>query len=49
MTPEQKVQYCSQCGEPTSKCKEDALYIDTYGPMCEECFDKVLKEREAVQ
>lgn len=40
-------QVCVRCGEPTGRCKEDALYLwdedDSnfdVGPLCEGCFDK---------
>jgi MinD superfamily P-loop ATPase len=40
-------QLCARCGEPTGRCKEDALYLwdedDSKfdeGPLCDACFDK---------
>ena len=32
-------QLCCECGEPTGRCEEDALYLDNLGPLCEACWD----------
>jgi len=30
-------QLCDECGAPTGRCEEDAIYLDDRGPLCEEC------------
>jgi len=35
-------QLCAECGEPTGRCEEDALYLgacDEIGPLCEPCWE----------
>lgn len=35
-------QLCTNCGEPTGRCEEDALYAEGgVGPFCESCWDDV--------
>ena len=32
-------QLCVQCSEPTERCEEDAIYLDSgEGPLCPECY-----------
>jgi ferredoxin len=32
-------QLCIECGEPTERCEEDAIYTDDgLGPFCLECY-----------
>jgi len=32
-------QLCAECGEPTGRCEEDAIYLeDGHGPLCLECY-----------
>ena len=34
-------QLCSECGDATERCEEDAIYAeDGSGPMCVECWEK---------
>lgn len=42
-----KIQRCTYCDQPTGRCEEDSLLIepeipsgDSYGPLCEECFEE---------
>jgi len=41
------LQLCSECGEPTSRCEEDAIYTDGgAGPLCPDCWNIVrLREK----
>ena len=39
--PRQTLQYCSLCGEPTERCKEDSLWLDDErGPVCLDCLHR---------
>ena len=39
-------QLCSECGEPTGNCEEDAIYLDDgTGPLCEECYHQSYEYR----
>jgi len=40
---EKKIQMCVRCDEPTNRCEDDSLFIDDHpGPVCEECYDKIV-------
>lgn len=35
-------QLCCQCGEPTERCEDDAIYTDDgIGTLCEECYHQI--------
>lgn len=35
-------QLCVKCEEPTGRCEEDAIYLESGdGPVCEECAGEV--------
>jgi hypothetical protein len=47
----QRIEFCVKCDEPTGKAGrcEDSLYVsrfadgdDEYGPLCEECYTKIM-------
>lgn len=41
-----EIQYCHECGNPTDRCEDDAIYIGhsrcSIGPLCEDCYDDVM-------
>lgn len=44
-------QLCCECDEPTGRCEEDSLFVDTersesVGPLCETCYDEMTKEHK---
>lgn len=40
-------QLCDICHSPTGRCEEDSIYVGgDIGPVCEECRDKILGQRE---
>jgi len=40
------LQLCSECGEPTGRCEEDAIYTDDgAGPLCPDCWN-IVRPRE---
>ena len=43
------IERCCICDEPTEKAgaNDDSIYIDTFGPLCEGCYD-TLKPLDAV-
>jgi len=50
-----ELEMCCICDKPTEKCgrSEDSFYVeignDETGPLCEECFTKLLKIKETKQ
>ena len=49
ITPEQRTEYCCQCGDLTGRAGrgEDSIYVtilstdQEVGPLCESCYDKL--------
>jgi hypothetical protein len=39
-------QLCTECDAPTGRCEDDSLFVDERGPLCEECFEALRKDRE---
>ncbi len=40
-------QLCSECNDETDRCDEDSMYVDELGPLCENCYNKLIRnERE---
>jgi NAD-dependent dihydropyrimidine dehydrogenase PreA subunit len=37
-------QICIDCGDPTERCEDDAIYIDNYGPLCIDCYNRIIEE-----
>ena len=37
-------QLCVVCDEPTGRCEEDAIWNDDGEPICENCYDKEVKD-----
>lgn len=34
-------QLCEICWQPTDRCEDDAIYLDSgVGPLCEDCYHK---------
>lgn len=31
------------CQEPTERCEEDSIYIDDLGPLCETCYNNLIR------
>jgi hypothetical protein len=31
-------QICAECGSPTDRCEEDAIWNNDDNPICEECY-----------
>ncbi len=43
-------QLCEQCGEPTDRCEEDAIYTDSgEGPLCVECWNTANHGKEGAK
>ena len=38
-------QLCTDCGEETDRCEEDAIYVDEHGPLCEKCCGIIIERR----
>jgi hypothetical protein len=42
-------QLCCECDEPTGRCEEDSLFVESeiteivIGPLCEPCHDEMTK------
>lgn len=34
-------QLCSECGEPTERCEEDAVHYEDKGPLCDACLETI--------
>ena len=41
MSCSQKIQRCINCDGLTGKTTEDAIFLGEYGPLCEECADRL--------
>lgn len=42
-------QLCCECEEPTGRCEEDSLFVETessesVGPLCKTCYDEMKGE-----
>ena len=42
MTAGERLQRCANCDGLTGKTTEDAIFLGEYGPLCEECADRLI-------
>ena len=42
MTAGERLQRCANCDGLTGKTTEDAIFLGEYGPLCEECADRLV-------
>ena len=42
MTAGERLQRCANCDGLTDKTTEDAIFLGEYGPLCEECADRLV-------
>ena len=36
------LQLCSRCESPTGNCEEDSIFVESEGPLCEDCYTSQL-------
>ena len=41
MSAGERLQRCANCDGLTGKTTEDAIFLGEYGPLCEECVDRL--------
>lgn len=39
-------QLCCTCENPTGRCEEDSIYVADLGPLCEDCSNIILEEKD---